>query len=42
MEFLKNHVIKHIIAVLILITVSAIYFYPELQGKKILSHDEVS
>jgi len=42
MEFLKNHLIKHIIAVLILITVSAVYFYPEMQGKKILSHDEVS
>lgn len=42
MEIFKNQVIKHIIAVLILITVSAVYFYPELQGKKILSHDEVS
>ena len=42
MEFLKNHVLKHLLAVLVLITVSAVYFYPELQGKKILAHDEIS
>ena len=33
---------QHLLAVLILIIVAAIYFYPETQGKKILSHDQVS
>lgn len=42
MDILKNQFIKHFLAVIILITVSGVYFYPELQGKKILSHDEVS
>ena len=42
MEFLKNNVLMHVLAILILIVVSAAYFYPELQGKKILAHDEVS
>ncbi|MGE0560917.1 MAG: YfhO family protein [Flavobacteriales bacterium] len=42
MEFFKNHVLKHLLAVIVLITVSAVYFYPELQGKKILAHDEIS
>jgi len=42
MNILKNNLIRHSISVLILIVVSAIYFYPELQGKKILSHDQIS
>ena len=42
MDLLKNNLIKHSIAVLILIVVAAVYFYPELQGKKILSHDQIS
>ncbi|MBI2280583.1 MAG: YfhO family protein [Bacteroidetes bacterium] len=42
MDIFKNQLLKHIIGVLVLISVSAVYFYPELQGKKILAHDEVS
>lgn len=35
-------ILKHLLAVLILFVVAAVYFYPELNGKKILSHDQVS
>lgn len=42
MNILQNNLLKHVFAVVVIICVSAIYFYPELQGKKILSHDEVS
>jgi len=42
MTFLDNKYTQHIISVLILIIVASIYFYPETQGKKILSHDQIS
>ncbi|MCW8898921.1 MAG: YfhO family protein [Flavobacteriales bacterium] len=38
----NNPILRHLLAVLILFVVAAAYFYPELQGKKILSHDQVS
>lgn len=38
----SNPILRHFLAVLILFVVAAAYFYPELQGKKILSHDQVS
>lgn len=38
-----NHpILKHIIAICVIIIFAGIYFYPEIQGKKILSHDQVS
>jgi len=38
-----NHpILRHFVAVIVLSIVAAIYFYPEIQGKKILSHDQVS
>jgi len=42
MIFFQNKYTKHILAVFILLMVSGIYFYPETQGKKILSHDSIS
>ncbi|MCC7331989.1 MAG: YfhO family protein [Flavobacteriales bacterium] len=42
MNFSQSPMLKHLFAVLIIILVSAIYFYPELSGKKIISHDELS
>lgn len=42
MNFFDNKYLRHIMAVTILLIVSVIYFYPETQGKKILSHDQIS
>jgi len=42
MTFLDNKYIQHILSILILLVVASIYFYPETQGKKILSHDQIS
>ena len=42
MMLVDNKYTQHIISVLILLVVASIYFYPETQGKKILSHDQIS
>lgn len=42
MDFSKNKYIQHSIAVFILIVAAFIYFFPTSQGKKILSHDQIS
>jgi len=42
MNLLDNKYLQHLVAVIILIIVAGIYFYPETQGKKILSHDQIS
>ena len=42
MNLFDKKYIKHLVAVLILAITAIIYFYPETQGKKILSHDQVS
>lgn len=42
MKNIKHDLIKHIIAIAVLLLAASVYFYPELQGKKILSHDQVS
>jgi hypothetical protein len=42
MTLLDNKYAQHIIAVFILLIVATTYFYPETQGKKILSHDQIS
>jgi hypothetical protein len=39
---LKNHFLQHIAGIAIMILVAGVYFFPEMQGKKLLSHDEVS
>jgi hypothetical protein len=38
----KNRIVQHLIAIFILVVVAGVYFYPETQGKKILSHDQIS
>ena len=42
MNLFEQKYTRHIVAVFILVIVAGIYFYPETQGKKILSHDGVS
>ena len=42
MNLFEQKYIRHIVAVFILVIVAGIYFYPETQGKKILSHDSIS
>jgi len=42
MNLFDKKYIKHLVAILILAIIAVIYFYPETQGKKILSHDQVS
>ena len=42
MNLFQNKYAQHILAFFILLIVSGVYFYPETQGKKILSHDQVS
>ena len=42
MNIFENKYAQHIISILILLIVTTVYFYPETQGKKILSHDQVS
>ena len=42
MSLFDQKYIRHVVAVFILIIVAAVYFFPETQGKKILSHDQVS
>ncbi len=42
MTFFDNKYIQHFAAFFILLIVASIYFYPETQGKKILSHDQIS
>lgn len=34
MENIKQHFIKDAIAIVLLLVAAAVYFYPELQGKK--------
>jgi len=42
MNLIQNKYTQHIIAFFILLIVAGAYFYPETQGKKILSHDQIS
>ncbi len=42
MDFSKNKYIQHAIAVFVIAVASLLYFFPESQGKKILSHDQLS
>ncbi|PCI94738.1 MAG: hypothetical protein COB15_13270 [Flavobacteriales bacterium] len=42
MNLFQNKYTQHFAAIFILLIVAGIYFYPETQGKKILSHDQVS
>jgi hypothetical protein len=42
MNLFNKKYIQHLVAVFVLIVVAGIYFYPETQGKKILSHDQIS
>ncbi|MBW6483499.1 MAG: YfhO family protein [Vicingaceae bacterium] len=42
MKNIQQDLLRHIIAIAILLIAASVYFYPELQGKKILSHDQVS
>jgi hypothetical protein len=42
MTLLDNKYTQHIISIFILLIVASVYFYPETQGKKILSHDQIS
>lgn len=42
MALFENKFIQHFLSILALLIVSGIYFYPETQGKKILSHDQIS
>ena len=42
MNLIQNKYAQHILAFFILLIVAGIYFYPETQGKKILSHDQIS
>lgn len=42
MKDLKQGLLNHVIAIALLLLAASVYFYPELQGKKILSHDQVS
>ena len=42
MTLLDNKYAQHIIAFIILLLVASAYFFPETQGKKILSHDQIS
>ncbi|MGB0882736.1 MAG: hypothetical protein ACPGSO_07255, partial [Vicingaceae bacterium] len=42
MALFENKFIQHFLSILALLIVSSIYFYPETQGKKILSHDQIS
>lgn len=42
MNLFENKYAQHILAFFILLIVAGIYFYPETQGKKILSHDQIS
>ena len=39
---LNKGIFQHLAAIAILLIVAAVYFYPELQGKKILAHDSMS
>ena len=42
MKIFDNKISQHIAAFFILLIVAGAYFYPETQGKKILSHDQIS
>jgi len=42
MNLFQNKYAQHILAFFILLIVAGVYFYPETQGKKILSHDQIS
>ena len=42
MKNIQQDLLKHVVAILILLIAASVYFYPELQGKKILSHDQIS
>lgn len=42
MNLLQKGYVQHILAVIVLLVVSALYFFPEMQGKKLLSHDHIS
>ncbi len=42
MNIFDNKFTQHIAAIFILLIVAGAYFYPETQGKKILSHDTIS
>ncbi|MBL4670395.1 MAG: hypothetical protein JKY30_14185, partial [Flavobacteriales bacterium] len=42
MNLFQNKYTQHIIAFFILLIVAGVYFFPETQGKKILSHDQIS
>ena len=39
---LNKGIFQHLAAITVLLVVAAVYFYPELQGKKILAHDSMS
>ncbi len=39
---LKSSFLRHLTAIAVIILVAGVYFFPEIQGKKLLSHDEVS
>lgn len=39
---LNKGIFQHLAAIAVLLVVAAVYFYPELQGKKILAHDSMS
>lgn len=42
MTLFDRKYIQHLIAIFIILIIAGIYFYPEIQGKKILSHDQIS
>lgn len=42
MKIIEKAYVQHVIALIVFLIVGAIYFYPETQGKKILSHDHIS
>ena len=42
MNLFDQKYLRHLVAVFILLIVAGVYFFPETQGKKILSHDQVS